>query len=373
MRASQMIVSVIAISSILLLVAPHESGGASPDEGSTRTVAIVHYDGVELLDFAGPGEVFAVAGELGAHRGIPAFEVHTVAMSTDPVISQGFLRVTPGHAFDSAPKPDIVVIPGGSSSRLSASPEFRTWLDRVARTSTILTVCTGAFPLAETDLLDGLEVTTWYGALDRLERAAPEAHVQPGRRFVDNGRIITTAGVSAGIDGSLHLVARLLGRAVADRTAEYMEYAWTPEAYLARSYPHLNPSLDETGRAIQEADLAFHRGEWKVAARLWEAVVADDPADSHAWDRLASCRLSLGQHGPAAAAFREAAANPARRPHALYNAACALALDDRQDEAMTALEEAVDAGFDALDHMRRDPDLVILHELSRFRAMLDHR
>jgi transcriptional regulator GlxA family with amidase domain len=112
-----------------------------------------------------------------------------------------------------------------------------------------VSVCTGAFILAKAGLLDGKEATTWYGMLDKLEKDFPKVRVRRGNRFVDNGKIVTTAGVSAGIDGSLHVVARLLGSQVAGQTAQYMEYRWTPEAYLSNSYTYLNPSLDS--RATQ--------------------------------------------------------------------------------------------------------------------------
>lgn len=104
----------------------------------------------------------------------------------------------------------------------------------------VFTVCTGAFVLAKTGLPNGREVTTWYGALKALEDNHAELNVVHGKRFVDSGPFVTTAGVSAGIDGALHVVARLLGRSVADGTAQYMEYRWTPEPYLTTGYHQLN-------------------------------------------------------------------------------------------------------------------------------------
>lgn len=202
----------------------------------TRNVAIVVHDGVEVLDFAGPSEVFAAAANIGAEGGAPAFRVYTVGVTKDPIKSQGFVTVVPEYSIDDAPKPDIVVIPGGGSQVLTGNPKFMKWATEGARDRLTLTVCTGAFVPAKAGLLDGLTVTTWYGAIDRLRQAAPKANVTDGRRFVDNGFVITTAGVSAGIDGALHLVARLLGRDVADATAQYMEYRWTPEPYLIKTY-----------------------------------------------------------------------------------------------------------------------------------------
>jgi transcriptional regulator GlxA family with amidase domain len=181
--------------------------------------------------------------------------VYTVAPSKGMLRSYG-VKIEPDHAIDDAPAPDIIVIPGGDTRRLVDHAGFMSWLKAAQpKAEVTLTVCTGAFTVAKLGLLDGKQVTTWYGAIDSLRKEAPKANVIEGRRFVDNGSIITTAGVSAGIDGALHAVARLLGRAVADRTARYMEYHWTPEPYLARGYAYLNPSLDEEGRRRQQAEI----------------------------------------------------------------------------------------------------------------------
>ncbi|MGH9869799.1 MAG: DJ-1/PfpI family protein [Candidatus Polarisedimenticolia bacterium] len=222
----------------------------------TRNVAIVLYEGVELLDFAGPGEVFQAAASFSEHGDQGGFKVYTVATTTKPILSQHFLHVVPDFSIDDAPKPDVLVIPGGQSGALLGDPKFMAWAAKVTKEAEItLTVCTGAFVPGKLGLLDGKTATTWYGAIERLRRDVPKATVQEGRRFVDNGSIITTAGVSAGIDGALHAVARLTGRAVADQTARYMEYHWTPEPYLATTYTYLNPSLDEAGRTAQRAEL----------------------------------------------------------------------------------------------------------------------
>lgn len=189
-----------------------------------RKVAILVYPGVELLDFAGPGEVFA-----SANHG-RAFEVFTVGLSKEPITSQGFLQVVPTHTFSDAPEPDVVVVPGGGARSLIESPTAMDWLRRVsAEAEVVMSVCNGAFVLARAGLLDGLEATTHHNGLEALRRAVPTATVHGDRRFVDNGRVVTAAGVSAGIDASLHLVARLVGESEARQTARYMEYPWAPE------------------------------------------------------------------------------------------------------------------------------------------------
>jgi transcriptional regulator GlxA family with amidase domain len=189
-----------------------------------RNVAILVHEGVELLDFAGPGEVFAVAGNG------QAFRVYTVAASKDPITSQRFLKVTPEFTFDDCPKPDIVVIPGGSTRIPLANPKVVEWVKRVSTEAEVtMSVCTGAFILARAGLLDNQEATTHWGSIAGLKTAAPGIKVRADRRFTDNGKVVTTAGVSAGIDGSLHVVQRLLGDEAARTTARYMEYRWEPE------------------------------------------------------------------------------------------------------------------------------------------------
>lgn len=198
-----------------------------PKQPERRTVAILVHEGVELLDFAGPGEVFAVSkGERGR-----AFDVHLVAASRKPIKSQRFVEIIPGKTFDELPDPDIVVIPGGATRRAMDDLKTLAWIEKAApKAEVVLSVCTGAVMLASAGLLDDLEATTHWGALDHLRRAAPKTKVHAKCRFVDNGGIVTTAGVSAGIDGALHVVERLLGLASAKYTARYMEYRWQRDA-----------------------------------------------------------------------------------------------------------------------------------------------
>jgi len=169
--------------------------------------------------------VFSAAG------GGKAFQVYTVAERSESVVSQGFLRVIPEYTITNCPRPDIIVVPGGGAAGVLQSPSMVTWLLDVAQTAEIvLSVCTGSLVLANTGLLDGLEATTWYGAVARLRQAAPNTIVHENRRYVDNGKIVTSAGVSAGIDAALHIVWRLCGPEVAAETARYMEYCYHPEA-----------------------------------------------------------------------------------------------------------------------------------------------
>jgi transcriptional regulator GlxA family with amidase domain len=182
-------------------------------------VHLLLWDGVELLDFAGPGQVFAVAGKGRA------FQVRTVAAHPGPLRSQGFLTILPELLLQEAPPAGILVIPGGSADRPMADPVLMEALRSAApKAEVVFSVCTGARVLAAAGLLEGQTATTWYGALDQLREEAPGTRVLSGVRWVDNGRIVTAAGVSAGIDAALHLVQRWLGPKEARRVARYMEY-----------------------------------------------------------------------------------------------------------------------------------------------------
>ena len=194
-------------------------------------VAVVIHEGVEVLDFSGPGEVFATTLD---SAGKPLFEVYTVNKTRDPIVSQGFLTCTPTYDMQTCPQPNILVIPGGNTKEITDDEAMMTWLAAMVEHSDIvLTVCTGAFALAKLGVLDGRHATTWHGRVDRLREQHPEIQVHTDKRFVDNGKYITTAGVSAGIDGSLHLVGRLHGLDTARATARYMEYdKWAPDAGL---------------------------------------------------------------------------------------------------------------------------------------------
>jgi transcriptional regulator GlxA family with amidase domain len=189
-----------------------------------RKVAILIHEGVELLDFSGPGEVFAAAD----HR--QAFDVYTVAASASEVTSQGFLTIKPQYTFANCPPPDVVILPGGRTDVPLSDPAVINWIKQSSqKAEVVMSVCTGAFLLAKAGLLDGREATTHWSAIASLRQEAPKTTVLENRRFVDNGKVITAAGVSAGIDASLHVVDKLLGREAAAQTAHYMEYKWQVE------------------------------------------------------------------------------------------------------------------------------------------------
>jgi transcriptional regulator GlxA family with amidase domain len=186
---------------------------------ATRNVAIFIFDDVE---------VFSVTGR---RAGQEPFHVFTCAEKAGPVFARNQLSVNPRYTLATAPRADILVIPGGFGTRREMNnPVILEWLQQSARDAEIvLSVCTGALILGKAGLLNGLTATTHFGAIELLRETAPGATVRDNMRFVDNGKIITAAGISAGIDASLYLVGRLLGLNVAEETARYMEYDWRHE------------------------------------------------------------------------------------------------------------------------------------------------
>jgi transcriptional regulator GlxA family with amidase domain len=191
----------------------------------TRTLAILIFDEVEVLDFCGPFEVFSVANRF---TDSPAFKVVTVAEKPGPILTRGGLSVNSHCRIVDYPTPDLLLVPSGQGTRKEMhNPVLIDWIKQAAaKAELVLSVCTGALLLAKAGLLDGLEATTHHSAIDLLRQTAPKTTVHADRRFVDNGRVVCSAGIAAGIDMSLHVVGRLLGVDLAEKTARQMEYPW---------------------------------------------------------------------------------------------------------------------------------------------------
>jgi len=188
-----------------------------------RNVGIVVFDQVEVLDFAGPYEVFSVATQVADPD---SFNVYLVAESAASVEGRNGFTVVPQFTFANCPEPDILIVPGGPGTRVEENnPAMLDWVKAKADPAElVLSVCTGARILAKAGLLDGLEATTHWVSIDELKEMVPTATIHDDRRFVDNGKVVTSAGVSAGIDMSLHIVGRLCGEKAAAETAHFMEY-----------------------------------------------------------------------------------------------------------------------------------------------------
>jgi transcriptional regulator GlxA family with amidase domain len=191
------------------------------------------FDEIEALDLAGPYEVFTTAGRMQQrlHPGAPTpFAVQCVARTLEPVHARAGLRVLPDADFAGAQPPDVLIVPGGVVDTAACCPATRAWVAGAARGAQIsASVCTGAFILAQAGVLVDGPVTTHWEDIADLRRQFPQLAVQENVRWVDQGTRVTSAGISAGIDMCLHLVARLAGLTLAERTARQMDTPWTPQ------------------------------------------------------------------------------------------------------------------------------------------------
>ncbi|WP_226661163.1 DJ-1/PfpI family protein [Microbulbifer aggregans] len=188
-------------------------------------VGIYIYENAEVLDFSGPFEVFSTANRL-ASDGEP-FNVFLVAENSTPVAARGGFSVNPHYDFSRHPDIDVLIVVGGVHTGELDKPEVIQWVAATSeKADTVASVCTGAFILAEAGLLSGLKVTTHWEDIPDLRRSHPDLTVVESVRWVDEGKFITSGGISAGIDMSLHLVSRLLGSELANSTARQMEFAW---------------------------------------------------------------------------------------------------------------------------------------------------
>jgi len=185
-------------------------------------IGIMLFEGAEELDWAGPWEVLSA----WAHQHQDGVEVFTIAQTLAPVTCAKGLRVLPDRTLAEAGALDVVIVPGGRGTRaLIEDRPTHEWLHGLAKRGTLVTsVCTGSLVLAGAGLLRNRPATTWWGALDRLRELDATIEVRPAARFVDSGAVVTAAGVSAGIDMSLHLVARLHSVERAREVRRYIQY-----------------------------------------------------------------------------------------------------------------------------------------------------
>jgi transcriptional regulator GlxA family with amidase domain len=189
-----------------------------------RNVAIMVFDDVEILDFAGPYEVFNGAAEMSSPT---AFNVYNLGISHHPIIGRGKFTVTPRYSIDDCPQADILIIPGGFGSRpLLKHEKLISWIvDQSQKVEWLLSVCTGALLLAQAGLLKNRPATTHHGAFEHLQRLSPTTQVIKDQRFVQSSeRIFTSGGISAGIDLSLFMVEKLVGIELRDEIIKGMEY-----------------------------------------------------------------------------------------------------------------------------------------------------
>ena len=194
--------------------------------------------------------------------------------TTDPITTAMGMTVIPAFTFDRAPKADVLVVPGGGVDPHLDNPAYLRWLRESAKDAeVVLSVCNGAFFLAKAGLLDGLEATTFAGLIDELKtrRAEDESRVATSR-FVDNGKIVTAAGLSSGIDGALHVIEKLYGKGAAQVTAVGMEYDWRPDSGWARASladRHLQPAFEAvTNIRAPSSRTRARRERWETSWKV---------------------------------------------------------------------------------------------------------
>lgn len=200
----------------------------------TTSVAIFVFPDAEVLDFAGPYEVFTTASRVFKRKNPSEpdlFTVFTVSREVGTIRARAGLVVTPDYTFANHPPIDLMIIPGGVVTAELETPAVKDWITRTATTAKLTaSVCTGSFLLAQAGLLEGKRATTHWEDVDDLRMMFPSLTILEHRRWVDEGAIVTSAGISAGIDMSLHLVARLAGRELALNTARQLDFDWHEDA-----------------------------------------------------------------------------------------------------------------------------------------------
>jgi transcriptional regulator GlxA family with amidase domain len=205
---------------------------ANADKQETYTVGILVFDGVEILDFTGPFEVFSALWsdpDEQTRESHPLIRVVAIGVTDQIITCFGGLQVKPQATISNHPPLDILLVPGGNVTDVMADPQVVDWIvQQDQHTKLTTSVCTGALVLAKSGLLSGHRATTHWSAIQLMQERYPDIEVLSDARFVDEGHIITSAGISAGIDMSLHIVSRLFGEEAAAQTARGMEYESSP-------------------------------------------------------------------------------------------------------------------------------------------------
>ena len=189
-----------------------------PAQGSIR-IAFPISEGTQLIDFAGPWEIFDGVVKPGT-TGEAAFEVYTVAESLKPISASG-MKIVPDHTFETAPKPKLIVIPAQGGATTSMLDWIRT---SSKNTDLTMSVCTGAFVLARTGLLSGKSATTFHQAFDNFEKLFPDIKLIRGARFVEDGNVASSGGLTSGMDLAFRVVERYFGRELTEKLAFQLEY-----------------------------------------------------------------------------------------------------------------------------------------------------
>jgi len=189
----------------------------------TRNTAILVFKDVEVLDFTGPYEVFSTAN---TEYGEKIFNVYTIAEKDTEIKSANGLKIIPDYTLTNSPPPDILIIPGGNGRKIEMNnPVLLDWIkEKFSSIEFLLSVCTGSFILGKTGLLNGAKAATHHYSYEEFEKTFPDIELVKNVKFVDNGKIITAAGVSSGINMSLHMISKLFGEELKRKTAMHIEF-----------------------------------------------------------------------------------------------------------------------------------------------------
>jgi len=249
---------------------------AAAETPPAKRVGILVFDNVEIIDFTGPYEMFGTAG----------YDVYTVAATKDPITTAMGLKLIPQYSFADAPAPDVLLVPGGGVRGAQSSEPTLAWVrEASAHSQHTLSVCNGAFILAQAGLLDGLTATTTAHLIEQLHAKFPKVNVVRDRRFVDNGKIVTAAGLSSGIDGALHVLSVMEGGGLAQQFALSALNAVfiVPEAPVAQKVPINYPDLGELLRSAY-AMAPQHRTVHKTSVNPYSPAVNGGGSLGYNWD-----------------------------------------------------------------------------------------
>lgn len=195
-------------------------------QNRSMNIGLYIYDQAEVLDFSGPFEVFSTASRI-CSSGEP-FNVFLISETGEVVMARGGYSVNPAYGFHNHPKIDVLIVVGGVHDKEMSKARVIDWIARQAKMAQVVaSVCTGAFLLAEARVLTDENVTTHWEDISDLRASYPDLTVHGKRSWIDQGAIVTSAGISAGIGMSLHLVSRLYDLELAEKTARQMEFDWT--------------------------------------------------------------------------------------------------------------------------------------------------
>jgi putative intracellular protease/amidase len=246
---------------LLLLSTLATAADSALDDPKKTVVAILMFDGVQIIDYAAPYEVFSQAG----------FTIYTVSSDGQAVKASQGLRSQVDYGYASAPQADVVVVPGGDVHDIERDEATLAWIRKQsAGADRVMSVCTGSFILGRSGLLDGGSATTFHRAFDDMQKEFPKVKILRDQRWVDAGKVVTSSGLASGIDTSLHVVAGMRGLKVARSVAMQLEYDWNPEAGFVRGkFADRNFRLPATlripdGTRVNEVTSVGDTRSWEV-------------------------------------------------------------------------------------------------------------